>query len=186
MNIKHLKDVLRNKIIANRKIFDDQIYKLANQIIFNQISNLIENLAVDKKGTIIGVYWPLNGEPDLFKLILSMDYHFALPVINGSDMIFTSYNFGDELEELNYSSLWQPVKRVPIIPNIIIAPGLTFDVRGYRLGFGKGHYDRYLASIGSIIKIAVCFHEYLVENLPHNENDHRFNYIVTEKVLITA
>lgn len=187
MNIKYVKNNLRNKVIADRKIFDDQTYKLASRIIYNQISNLVKNLAVDKKSIIVGIYWPLKGEPDLFKLILSMDYHFALPVIVRSDMIFTSYSFGDALEELNSSSLWQPVKRVSIIPNIIIAAGLMFDIHGYRLGCGKGHYDRYLAMVEPEflpIKIGVCFHEYLAENLPYDENDCRFDYIVTEKIII--
>lgn len=54
----------------------------------------------------------------------------------------------------------------------ILVPGLGFDREGYRLGFGKGWYDRFLASIGDIPTIGVGYKEQLCEEpLPRDPWD---------------
>ncbi len=51
-----------------------------------------------------------------------------------------------------------------------IVPGIAFDKEGFRLGYGKGYYDRFLSSI-SPYKLGVCQKEFYVDTLPHNEYD---------------
>lgn len=47
----------------------------------------------------------------------------------------------------------------------ILVPGLGFDREMYRLGYGEGYYDRFLANIGNIPTIGVGFKEQLCEEL---------------------
>ena len=66
-------------------------------------------------------------------------------------------------------------------------PGIAYSLKGDRLGFGVGHYDRYFVknnSIQSTIKIGVCFHENLYENLPREPHDIQVDYIITDKTII--
>ena len=66
----------------------------------------------------------------------------------------------------------------------MLVPGLLFDVDGYRLGRGGGHYDRFLARIRALPRVAVvglCFDEQLVESLPRDAWDERVDAVVTER-----
>lgn len=47
----------------------------------------------------------------------------------------------------------------------ILVPGLGFDREKYRLGYGKGYYDRFLAQVGEIPTIGVGFKEQFCEEL---------------------
>ncbi len=62
---------------------------------------------------------------------------------------------------------------------IMIVPALAFDRRGYRLGYGKGFYDRFLSSF-PMKTIGVCFSEFLFESLPSEAHDRVVDRVVTE------
>jgi len=61
---------------------------------------------------------------------------------------------------------------------LILVPGIAFDVRGGRLGRGRGFYDRLLAGIPGT-KCGVTFDEQIVEAVPTGKLDVRMNYILT-------
>jgi 5-formyltetrahydrofolate cyclo-ligase len=49
--------------------------------------------------------------------------------------------------------------------DLILVPGLTFDSEGYRIGYGKGHYDKLLAQATGIPTAGIGFREQLSSNL---------------------
>ncbi len=59
-----------------------------------------------------------------------------------------------------------------------IVPAVAFDKEGYRLGYGKGYYDRFLSDI-TPYKLGVCAEELLVEKLPHDEFDVKMDSVIT-------
>jgi len=61
-----------------------------------------------------------------------------------------------------------------------IIPGLMFDSEGYRLGYGKGYYDRFLSKFSGV-KIGVCFEKCFIEKLPHGFYDVAADVVVTEE-----
>ena len=67
--------------------------------------------------------------------------------------------------------------------SVCIVPGLGFDRQGYRLGYGKGYYDRFLSSFRGR-KIGICYEACLSEVLPHGYFDVAVDWIVTEKRVI--
>ena len=80
----------------------------------------------------------------------------------------------DKNETINY---FQELK-----PDIVIIPSLAYSLHGNRLGFGMGYYDKYFNKIdvnSKIIKLGVCFHEYLYEYLPTEDHDIKMDYIIT-------
>lgn len=58
-----------------------------------------------------------------------------------------------------------------------IIPGIAFDKEGYRLGYGKGYYDRFLDGL-PVCKLGVCKKEFFADSLPHNEFDVRMDDVL--------
>lgn len=54
---------------------------------------------------------------------------------------------------------------------LILMPGLAFDGRGYRVGYGGGYYDRYLARHPDHPTLALCYDFQIVEEVPVDEHD---------------
>ncbi len=67
---------------------------------------------------------------------------------------------------------------------LVIVPGIAFDARGARLGFGGGYYDRLLASVPSAVRLALAFDCQLAEKVPEGEHDERVDFVVTPTRLI--
>lgn len=65
---------------------------------------------------------------------------------------------------------------------LIIVPGVAFDTKGYRVGYGKGFYDRFLQDKRQMTVIGLCFSNQVVEEMPHDEHDIRMDKIVTEEI----
>lgn len=62
---------------------------------------------------------------------------------------------------------------------VCIVPGLVFDEEGYRLGYGKGYYDRFLQRFRGV-KIGICYREFITRLLPHGYYDRPVNWLVDE------
>jgi len=63
-----------------------------------------------------------------------------------------------------------------------IVPGLSFDAQGYRLGYGKGYYDRFLAEFKGNT-IGVCYVGCVQWNLPHGYYDKPVDILITEEYI---
>lgn len=68
---------------------------------------------------------------------------------------------------------------------LCVVPGLTFDKKGYRLGYGKGYYDRFLEKF-TIKSAGLCYNELISESIPADEYDRPVNYIVTDLKIINT
>jgi 5,10-methenyltetrahydrofolate synthetase len=136
----------RERLRTLRGALDDGQRALALEIITARLDELLELNAV----TVLGAYWPIQGEPDLrawLRRRADGGLVIALPVIHTRN------------QPLKYSR-WQP--KVPmrrgvwgiaepavddwIEPQMVLAPSLGVDRQQYRLGYGGGYFDRSLAA----------------------------------------
>ena len=70
---------------------------------------------------------------------------------------------------------------------VIFIPGVAFDLRGNRLGRGKGWYDRALALLGEgPTFVALAFEFQLMERLPADRWDRKMHHIITERRIIAC
>lgn len=63
---------------------------------------------------------------------------------------------------------------------ICIVPCLSYDFYGYRIGYGKGYYDRFLSSFEGT-KIGLCYSDFKADRLPRGKYDMKLDVIITEK-----
>jgi 5-formyltetrahydrofolate cyclo-ligase len=78
----------------------------------------------------------------------------------------------------------QPTDACPIFPTehlqLIVVPGIAFDQKGYRLGYGKGFYDRFLTRCPHAIPIGFAYQIQVVEDTFPQAWDVPVQYIFTE------
>ena len=65
--------------------------------------------------------------------------------------------------------------------DLVITPSIVFDKNGYRLGYGKGYYDRYFTENKYKISVGLSYHKLLQENVPKEEHDKQVDIIITEE-----
>ena len=65
---------------------------------------------------------------------------------------------------------------------LCLIPALCYDWHGYRLGYGKGYYDRFLANFGGHM-VGICYSECVRRKLPHGRFDRPAELLVTERYL---
>ena len=99
-------------------------------------------------------------------------------------MNFYQWSKNDVLT-VNEFGMLEPIKIKAKIPDIIIVPMLAFDKEKFRLGYGKGYYDRYLKKYikqyKDTITVGVAFSFQKHNKLPINKNDVKMDFILTEK-----
>ena len=176
------KKKLREKYLKLRK----KNYYPINKTFFLPLLKLIK-LRLNKKFFKIAIYYPSNFELNVLKLlefnsILAQDI--LLPATDKKNLMnFFSWKKKEELYVNKYGML-EPSKTKVKIPDIILVPILAFDKNKYRLGYGKGYYDRYLnkyLKLRNILTVGVAFSFQRHHKLPINKKDVKLNYIITEK-----
>lgn len=110
----------------------------------------------------------------------------AVPVCNTRDYTIDFYRLVslDDLRPASYSLMEPDPDKSEKITDfqdaVCIVPGFVFDMDGYRLGYGKGYYDRFLGNFhGSVV--GVCYSSFLHNLLPHGYYDRPVDLLVTDK-----
>ena len=86
-----------------------------------------------------------------------------------------------------YMGIYEPVDSLTLEQiDIVAVPGVAFDRRGYRLGYGKGFYDRMLAGISAKITVGIAFNAQIVDFAPHEEHDIVMDAVLTEKEIVAG
>jgi 5-formyltetrahydrofolate cyclo-ligase len=110
-----------------------------------------------------------------------------LPYLDEGGMEAAEVRSRDDLIPSGYGPR-EPVRRVAVDPaevDVVVAPGLAFDRQGRRLGYGGGHYDRYLARLGSAAtRIGIGFSVQVVDRVPDGPGDETVDLVVTDEGVI--
>lgn len=192
MDILLQKKELRKEAKLYRKSLseDDRLNKSTDII-----SNL-KGLDAFMKAEVILMYASLPDEVETLSLMQELleagKKEIYCPVTQGDEMEFYRIQTMEDLKEGNFhvlepevseETLLKPVKEVNYC---MIMPGLMFDKKGNRLGYGKGYYDKYLAGLDEDINmttIALSYELMVKDEIPAEETDRRADYIVTEEIL---
>jgi 5-formyltetrahydrofolate cyclo-ligase len=140
------------------------------------------------QATSVLCFAPLSDEPDITAVVedaLSAKKMVALPRFDSTSGVYSAavITARSQLVRGPFGAL-EPGPGCPLLPlnqlDLILVPGVAFDLAGRRLGRGKGFYDRLLAGVRGH-KCGVAFEEQLVAQLSEEPHDVRVDSIVTPR-----
>lgn len=156
-----------------------------------KLSRLLVSLFAFRDAGLILFFHPLPGEPDLLSAAeeaLKEGKTVAFPrCTDGETMRFFTVSSLEDFETGMYG-IAEPLSSCPEMPlpdkhSICILPALAFDRDGYRIGYGKGYYDRFLSSFPGR-RIGVAYSPFVFDTLPRGRFDRRAEMILTEKGVV--
>lgn len=146
-----------------------------------------------KRANIFLCFYPYKNEVDLitfYDLLLKDNKELYFPVCDSDKHEIKFYRVYDLTKDFHkgFNGIMEPNESLQYLSDfdnaIAITPGLVFDEKCNRCGYGAGYYDRFFAKHQNINKIGVCFEQQMVEELNINDWDIPLDYIVTNKRLI--
>jgi 5-formyltetrahydrofolate cyclo-ligase len=146
------------------------------------ITELIESNKQYQDAPIVMLYHPLWDEVDvrpLFDRALASGKRVILPTVKGDDIIPVEITSDTQWVVGDFDIL-EPVAE-PYQGNIdlIVIPGVAFDLSLNRLGRGKGYYDRFLAHHPNAYRLGVCFKFQMVDEVPTEPFDLPMHELIT-------
>lgn len=162
--------------LKNELSFEEKLRK--SEVIFS----ILESRDYFIRSRHILAYWSLADEVQTRDFILRWlgKKQFYLPVVKGEILEIRSFVSEQMLQPGSAFGILEPqgdvLKDLSII-DLVIVPGIAFDLQMNRLGRGKAYYDKLLTGMKTF-KIGVCFDFQVVDKVPSNENDIKMDDII--------
>ena len=140
----------------------------------------------------ISLFWGITGlEPDTSRLIpqlLEMGKRICLPrIISDFGMELREYSPNCPMARTSFGIL-EPTIDCPLVDksqvDLVIVPALCYDRKGFRLGYGAGHYDRWLSDYTGHT-VGMCREISLQDAVPVEAHDKPVQIVVTESEVLT-
>ena len=180
MKLSEKKDLRKVYIKKREGLSEEERNRLSSAIVERLL-----NLQDLQKAMRVLLFCPHRGEPDitpLFSWVHQRGKTLLLPKVVGEDLKVIRVEEGSELSPGAYC-IPEPTEGEEIDPSYVdfsLIPGVLFDREGYRIGFGKGYYDRLLPRLGGV-KVGVCYQFQVVEEVPRDSWDVPVDLLVTEE-----
>ena len=160
-------------------------------------SSIISNIVISTKeyqsSLSVGIYYSIGSEVKTFDIIkhsLENKKEIALPRVIDSTKIQFFKIMEDKFEKIKFTKgkygIFENSISTTIIDKIdlLIIPGIVFDLKGNRIGYGKGYYDRFLSLGKSKCIMGLSYESQIINEIPNNEHDIPVDIIITEKRII--
>ncbi len=186
-DIRPIKTELRQKYRSLRQAMPPEIKDQKDAAIAAQVRRLWQY----QRNNILLIYVSTPIEVDTFRIIyqaLEDGKRVAVPrcVPDTRNMEFYYIDSIDELTPGMFGVLEPAVNLDHLYKEsdggLCIVPAFSYDWRGYRLGYGKGYYDRFLSRFEGNM-VGICYSECVQRSLPHGRFDRPVELLVTESYL---
>lgn len=163
-----------------------EILKLADLLLIQ-----FQRLSFNEDVQVLMNYFPMLDRAEIdthlfsrFMMHLLPELHVAYPVIDFASGTMRPFLVDDETEiQDNVYSIAEPVNGSPIdeeAVDVVFVPLLAFDKAGYRVGYGKGFYDRFLEQCrADVLTIGFSYFEAVDKIDDANQFDVPLNYCIT-------
>ncbi len=187
--IKTVKTELRQEYLEKRRALDP-VQKKAQD---TKIIQLFLSSITYRYSSAVLLYAPLKDEIDVNAIsnaALAAGKTVAYPKCNTKDNTM-EYRIVRDLAQLSPGALgiMEPTEECEVydyISNaqrdhaVCIVPGVVFDVQGYRIGYGRGFYDRFLNRFEGV-KVGLAYSDFILKTIPRGRYDLACDVIVSEK-----
>lgn len=180
---------LRKKMISKRKSLSDEFVQNASSKIFDKLvcSNFLDNL------NSVFVYSDFKNEVktnEIIKYLIDDKRAVYLPKCNTKDLTMTPVRvFENSDYTVNKYGIIEPNSQTDYNSkytiDCVIVPGIVFDTKGNRIGFGAGYYDKFFSKHKNTLKIALAYDFQVIDSIENDEHDVAMDIIITEKRTIT-
>ena len=183
-NVRDAKSSLRQEYLALRASIPTD----KKEALDKKICALTTSLASFRFADTVLIYSPIGSELNVMPIAekaWAMGKRVAFPRSNAAlkTMDFKYVGSADELIEGEYS-IPEPAEDAESVKDfsrsICIVPGLIFDREGYRIGYGKGFYDRFFNSYNET-KIGLAYYGFILDYVPRGRFDKHVDILVSEK-----
>ncbi len=185
---------LKQKLRAESKQYRNELSNIEKTELDSEISNRLFNTWQYRNCEVLLTYVSTEIEVDTRAIIsraLADGKRVAVPrcIDNTRFMDFYFIKSFDDLES-GYMGVLEPIpekceKLTDLTSGLCIVPALMFDLYGYRLGYGKGYYDRFLSNFCGET-LGICYNRCVREKLPHGKFDKCVEMIITQSRIITV
>ena len=175
------KQELRTKYLDIRKNIPDEKRKEESFEILKKLEELIK----ENSFSAVLLYAPKKYEVDVIGIFEEINIPVYFPRCTKEEMNFYEV---DDLSKLHLGNfnVREPEESCPLFnpkeneKYLIAVPGIAFDEKGYRIGYGKGYYDKYLSRFEAydFYKAGVCFKECIVKDTFHDDFDIRTDTVI--------
>ena len=168
MNKQELRRAIRER---KRAMTEEEIVERSNAL----AEKFYNSPAYQAASTIYG-YLPYNQEVRTVPMLqraLDEGKRVAVPKVYGEEMRFI---YLEDLTQVSkgYAGIPEPIADAPVAEDqqaLVLMPGLAFDPRGHRIGYGGGFYDRFLAKEPHHPTLALCYEFQMQAHLDTEEFD---------------
>ncbi|MFQ6039257.1 MAG: 5-formyltetrahydrofolate cyclo-ligase [Candidatus Poribacteria bacterium] len=184
------KAILRKQARKRRDSLSEREIATKSQKITDTLLQIIES----NQFLVIMLYLDMNSEVrtiPLMRRLLDMGKTVLAPVIEPDSRELSPYriiNHEVDLVLSRYGMLQPDPQRcqafAPEGIDLVTVPGIAFDARGYRIGYGGGYYDRFLKRCPQALWVGLAFEAQLILNARPEEWDVPVHQVVTEKRII--
>jgi 5-formyltetrahydrofolate cyclo-ligase len=183
MDIAERKKILRREMREKLSAIGGEFRAAAGRVI---VEKIVSSPAWREAQTVL-LFSPLASEPDIAGLLdeaLTAGKKACFPRVQGNGLAIYQVRRREDLRAASFGIPEpDPAVSAPVSPtdiNLALIPGLAFGANGHRLGRGKGCYDRFLSTTGTLT-VGVGFHCQRVEQIPVAPHDVRLDLVVTEE-----
>ncbi|MDU7337569.1 MAG: 5-formyltetrahydrofolate cyclo-ligase [Clostridium sp.] len=184
-NIKEIKTGLRSKYRRLREDLSEE----EKRSLDSEIQSRLLSLREYSQAETVFTYISKELEVDTLAIVRAAwanQKRVAVPrcVPGTRDMEFYYIRSWQDLEPASFGVMEPIVERCERVDDeskgFCLVPGFSFDVQGFRLGYGGGYYDRFLSRFGGFT-VGICYSFCVQWNLPHGYYDRSVDLLVTEK-----
>lgn len=186
--LKKLKRAVRRDVLERRAALSPKERASKSARILERATSLPE---VRNASTPMA-FWSFGSEVETAHLIERLHAarkRVVLPRIETGEIVAVVHAPGDPVAATSFGAMEpQGVELVsPDDVDVVIAPGVAFDRRGARVGYGGGFYDRFLRRVRpGVPVVAIAFALQVVDEVPQGPGDRRVDAIVTEDEVIVC
>lgn len=177
--VQEKKIALRKQVSILKKNHDDDACYNESMLILRKLEELPEFI----NAKVVMAYWSIKGEVFTHDFIMKWSKHktFVLPSVDGDVMHLKVFEGSNNMIPGDLYAIPEP--EGPLFHNLpgidlVIVPGIAFDLKNNRMGRGKAYYDRFLSSIEAV-KIGISFRFQLFAEVPCDENDIKMDKVIS-------